>query len=54
MFSSECHGLLTTSGMFSRVQFNAAAGIETFDIKWVFTKSLDTRFYCPTNILTLL
>lgn len=37
-------------------EFNAAAaaGIETFDIKWVFTKALDTHFYCQTNALTML
>lgn len=53
MFSHECHHLLTTCGMFGQVQeFNAAAGIATFDIKWVFTKALDTHFYCPPNILT--
>ena len=48
-------GLLTAFGTCSRVQeFTAAAGTETFDIKWVFTKALETPFYCPTNILTLL
>lgn len=36
-------------------EFNAAAaGIGTFDIKWVFTKALDTRFYCWTNVLAML
>lgn len=35
-------------------EFNAAAGIETFDIKWVFTKALGTHFYCQTNVLTML
>lgn len=57
LIGSECFPVnvsLLTFGMFSWVQFNAAAGIETFDIKWVFTKALDTRFYCPTNILILL
>lgn len=34
----------------SWVQLNAAADIETFDIKWVFTKALDTHFYCLMNI----
>lgn len=44
----ECHNHSTDD--ISWVQFNAAADIETFDIKWVFTKALDTRFYCLTNI----
>lgn len=37
-------------------EFNAAAaaGIETFDIKRVFTKALDTCFYCESNALTML
>lgn len=46
------NGPLTTCGMFRRVQeFNAVASIETFDIKWVFTKALDTCFYRLTNIV---
>lgn len=46
------NGLLTAFGMCSRVQeLNAVASIETFDIKWVFTKALDTCFYCLTNIV---
>lgn len=37
--------------MVGRVQRHAAADVEAFHIKQVFTEVLDTPFYCLTNVL---